>query len=171
MENIFKLQFLTIWKRLKQIVDVFLMKKKGQNWHLRAKTSWNKRAAAFARATRRGQSGKDKRVCSHATAPAYCRVHKHRRLFVVDKRISMSMGARRQRGGVGGRRRGGDKGGGAIDGEVSDSVDEAEWRRGFLFRRRRRLIGGRRRIRRISGYKSSNKRRHDLCFRQEARRH
>lgn len=83
--------------------------------------SLNKRTAALVRARERAQSGKDKRVCSHATARAYCRFHKHRRLFVVDKRISMSMGARRQRGGVGGRgggrRHDGHKDSGAIDGE------------------------------------------------------
>lgn len=81
--------------------------------------------------TQRAQSGRDKRVCSHATAAAYRRFHKHRRLFVVDKRISMSMLARRQRGGAATRRR--QRQPGAIDGEVSDAIDGA--------RRRRRLTG------------------------------
>lgn len=43
----------------------------------------------------------------------------------------MSMAARWQRGGAGGRRHDRDKDGGAIDGEASDSVDKAE--RGHFF--------------------------------------
>lgn len=48
------------------------------------------------------------RGCSHATARASRRFRKHRRLFVVDKRISMSMGG--CGGGLGGGRTRGEDG-------------------------------------------------------------
>lgn len=82
------------------------------------------------------QSGKDKRVCAHATARAYCCFHKHRRLFVVDKRISMSMGARRQRGGA--RE---DERGGGEDGDTAGTKRAPSTASGVLVSPRRLLTG------------------------------